>query len=29
MSSLPVINYQNTQQIEGKFTQEGGGLDNF
>lgn len=32
MASLPVINFktnENQQNIEGKFTQEGGGLDNF
>ena len=32
ISSLPVINFNNAnkaQNIEGKFTQEGGGLDTF
>lgn len=32
ISSLPVINFHNAnkaQNIEGKFTQEGGGLDTF
>jgi Ca2+-binding EF-hand superfamily protein len=31
LSSLPVINFTNTEKhdIEGKFTQEGGGLDTF
>ena len=31
LSSLPVINFStiNRQNIEGKFTQEGGGLENF
>jgi len=30
LSSLPVINFSNnTANTEGKFTQEGGGLDNF
>jgi Ca2+-binding EF-hand superfamily protein len=31
LASLPVINFSklNKQEVEGKFTQEGGGLDNF
>jgi len=31
LASLPVINFSNTNpaETEGKFTQEGGGLDNF
>lgn len=29
MSSLPVVNNKRQATIEGKFTQEGGGLDNF